>query len=236
MFVIFSSFLFFLICHLTAIYNFAKASSQLQKISTLHEKLNECAVSWGFSEEQLHTVYRTIALIFFEIGQKKRALDVTVQLLKSLDEAISTTDAETIVKPAVVIAINSNSMDFKQRANLFEALGMQRLPGDLMTLVALLRILCDGSVTDLKTYLSNASNEAVLKAHDISVASIERKVKIFALATLAADAANKTLTVATIASALQIAEEDVEEWVVEAISEGVVQASINQMNGTVTVK
>lgn len=84
---------------------------------------------------------------------KETCLGCDSTMLKSLDEAISTTDVETIVKPVVVIAINLNSMDFKQRANLFEALGMQRLPRDLMTLVALLRILCDSSVTDLKILL-----------------------------------------------------------------------------------
>jgi translation initiation factor 3 subunit M len=90
-------------------------------------------------------------------------------------------------------------------------------------------------VADWKTFIANSSNEAVLKNYDISAAVIERKVRVFTLASLAIDAANKTLTFAAIASALQISEEDVEEWVVEAISEGVVQAAINQMNGTVTV-
>lgn len=219
-----------------AIYNYAKASNQLQKISTLHEKLCDWIVSWGFDETKQQTLYRTIATVFFEVGQKKKALDVTVQFLKSLDDAISAADAEAVIKPAVLVAIKSNSSDFKQRANLFEALGMQRLPGDLMTLSTLLRILCDGSVTDWKAFIGNTSNEAVLKAHDISVAVIERKVRIFTLASLAADAVNKTLTFAAIASAMQISEEDVEEWVVEAISEGVVQAAINQMNGTITVQ
>jgi translation initiation factor 3 subunit M len=220
---------------LIAIYNYAKASNQLQKISTLHEKLCDWIVSWGFDETQQQTLYRTIVTVFFEVGQKKKALDVTVQFLKSLDDAISAADAEAVIKPALLVAIKSNSSDFKQRANLFEALGMQRLPGDLMTLSTLLRILCDGSVTDWKAFIGNSSNEAVLKTHDISVAVIERKVRIFTLASLAADAVNKTLTFAAIASAMQISEEDVEEWVVEAISEGVVQAAINQMNGTVTV-
>lgn len=191
---------------------------------------------WGFDDSQQQNLYRTIATVFFEVGQKKKALDVTVHFLKSLDDAISAADAESIVKPAILAAINSNSSDFKQRANLFEALGMQRLPGDLMTLSSLLRILCDGSVADWKTFIANSSNEAVLKTYDISAAVIERKVRVFTLASLAVDSANKTLTFATIASALQISEEDVEEWVVEAISEGVVQAAINQMNGTVTVQ
>lgn len=200
--------------------------------------MSEWASSWSLDETQQQALLRTIATIFFEVGQKKRALDTTVQFLKSLDDALSASDAEAVVKPALLAAINSASADFKQRANLFEALGMQRLSGDLSALATLLRILCDGSVADWKAFISTATNEAVLKANEVSAAVIDRKIKIFTLSSLAADStsSNKTLSFAAIAGALQISEDDVEEWVVEAIAEGVVQAAINQMNGTVTVQ
>lgn len=220
-----------------AIYQYAKATNQLSKVSNFHERLNEWVASWSLTEEEQQTVYKTIAIIFQEQGSSKSALELTVQFLKALDGDLSAADAEAVVKPAVLYALSSPLNEFQQRSSLFEALGTLRLPAGFLPLVGLLRVLCDGSVADYKRFVEQADNRSVLAKHtEIDLDAIERKVKILTISSLAAEAQHKTLSYATISSALQVTVDEVEEWVVEAISEGVVVASIDQVAATVFVR
>ncbi len=55
------------------------------------------------------------------------------------------------------------------------------------------------------------------------------------LTRLAAQSTEKTLTFAAIRAALKVEEADVELWTIEAISEGLLEASIDQLTSTVNI-
>lgn len=61
-------------------------------------------------------------------------------------------------------------------------------------------------------------------------------MKLLTLCSLAAQATDKVLTFGAIQSALQVDAAEVELWVIEAIGERLLEASIDQLNSTVTVK
>lgn len=101
----------------------------------------------------------------------------------------------------------------------------------------LLKILCDGALPEFLAFYAAPTNKAVFAQHQLDAAALERSVRLLALCALAAQASDKVLSFAAVHSALQLgAAEEVEQWVIEAIGERLLEASIDQIAGTVTVK
>lgn len=78
-----------------------------------------------------------------------------------------------------------------------------------------------------------AQNEALLVKYKIDAAVAEDKMRLLTFASLGIDSPD--LTYQMIASALQISEDQVEEWVIRAISSGLVDAKINQLKSSVAI-
>lgn len=78
-----------------------------------------------------------------------------------------------------------------------------------------------------------AQNEALLVKYKIDAAVAEDKMRLLTFASLGIDSPD--LTYEMIASALQISEDQVEEWVIRAISSGLVDAKINQLKSSVAI-
>ncbi|KAI0558550.1 Translation initiation factor eIF3 subunit M [Gracilaria domingensis] len=76
-------------------------------------------------------------------------------------------------------------------------------------------------------------NEALLKKHSIDVDVAEDKMRLLTFASLGID--SQDLTYDMIANALRIPEGQVEEWVIRAISSGLVDGKINQLQSSVAI-
>ena len=101
------------------------------------------------------------------------------------------------------------------------------------SLVSLLKVLCDGSLEDFKKF--QASNAAIFTKYSLSSSDIEHDVKLLTLCSLAANSLNKVLPYATVSSDLQIPEQDVEMWIIDAISSGLIDGAMDQLNSTITI-
>lgn len=64
---------------------------------------------------------------------------------------------------------------------------------------------------------------------------IEYKMKLLAIASLAAQASNQVLAYSVIANTLKIPLEEVEDWIIDAISQSLVDGSMDQISNTFTV-
>lgn len=78
-----------------------------------------------------------------------------------------------------------------------------------------------------------SKNEALLKKYGIDIAVADKKMRLLTFASLGIDSPD--LTYDMIASALQISEDEVEDWVIRAISSGLVDAKINQLKSSVAI-
>lgn len=107
------------------------------------------------------------------------------------------------------------------------------MSAQLSALTNLLKILCDGSLDDFLVF--KAANAQVFADSKLNATDLETKIKLLTLCSLAAQAANRTISYQTISSALKIAAEEVELWVIEAISQNLINGSIDQLNSTVTI-
>lgn len=101
-------------------------------------------------------------------------------------------------------------------------------------LVDLLKIIVDGALPEYLAF--QTANKAVFAQHSLDAEALERAVKLLTLSSLAAQAVDKQLAFGAIESGLQIDAAEVELWVIEAIAEKLLEASIDQLNGTVTIQ
>lgn len=99
-------------------------------------------------------------------------------------------------------------------------------------LVDLLRILCTES---LPTYLSfESKNKEFMLSKGLSPDAIKHSMYLLTMCSLAVD--TPLLTYEDVANALSVTIDDVETWIVESISSGLIDATIDQSASTVLVR
>lgn len=106
-----------------------------------------------------------------------------------------------------------------------------RLEGDRKLLFELINIFVRDDLAVFTDF--RAKNGSLLEKYEIDIAVAEKKMRLLTFASLGID--SQDLTYGMIAKALQIPEEEVEEWVIRAISSGLVDAKINQLKSSVAI-
>merc|ERR1712151_1028157 len=99
-------------------------------------------------------------------------------------------------------------------------------------LVSLCGIFLSGTVNDLRDF--HAKKKNLFDEHELSFQDAMSKIRLLTLATLAHGRSEMSLS--EVAQALEESEDGVEPWVVRAISEGVIDGRIDQLNCKVLVK
>jgi len=101
-------------------------------------------------------------------------------------------------------------------------------------IVKLLDVFVSGGPSDLESFFSK--QEAFCELHGFNYAQCLRKIRLLELATHAANSPNGQLSLTPLAAKLSMSESDVEELVVLAIGENLLDAKIDQINKVVLVK
>ena len=98
----------------------------------------------------------------------------------------------------------------------------------------LLRVICSGSLPSLATFDSDSTKSDLLTKHGIALSDLQHAMKLLTLCSLGS--AEATISYAKIAKALSIPVQDVEVTVVEAISLGLIDATMDQFTATVAIR
>jgi len=104
--------------------------------------------------------------------------------------------------------------------------------GKQAKLVELCTLFLNGDVKDLDNF--HKENEAVFKEHELNFQDAMSKMRLLTLATRVHG--KSEITLKEVAAALEEKEDNVERWVVRALSEGVIDGRIDQLNHKVLVK
>lgn len=95
----------------------------------------------------------------------------------------------------------------------------------------MLDIICTGKLEHFVDF--ETSNKPFLSNYDIDVTTIRYNIRLMTLCALGCDKTN--LSFKEIATTLEVDEETVEEWVVDAVGQGLMLAQIDQAMSTVCV-
>jgi len=101
-------------------------------------------------------------------------------------------------------------------------------------LIELCKLFLSGDVKDLDKFHKDKANSAVFKDYDIEFDTAMAKMRLLTLATRVHG--RSEITLKEVAEALQEDVEKVEPWVVRALSDGVIDGRIDQLNHKVLVK
>merc|ERR1712070_817186 len=99
-------------------------------------------------------------------------------------------------------------------------------------LIELCKLFLNGDVKDLDTFYKK--NEKVFKDYDVNYQEAKSKIRLLTLATKVHG--KSEIALSDVAKALEESEDNVETWVVRALSEGVIDGRIDQLNHKVLVK
>jgi len=96
----------------------------------------------------------------------------------------------------------------------------------------LCKLFLNGDVKDLDKF--HKGNDKVFKEHDLNFEDLRAKMRLLTLATKVHG--KSEISLADVAKDLEESEDKVEKWVVKALSEGVIDGRIDQLNHKVLVK
>jgi len=99
-------------------------------------------------------------------------------------------------------------------------------------LIELCKLFLNGDVKDLDSF--HKKNEKVFKEYELNFQDAMSKMRLLTLATKVHG--KSEISLAEVAEALEEKEDNVEKWVVRALSEGVIDGRIDQLNHKVLVK
>merc|ERR1711871_26713 len=214
-----------------ATFKYALDSSQSSVVSKFHDKVSYWINEWKLNIEDQRELYQLISDILGKDGRE----EALVYLVKYLDSYVGESypiDVQKRVEEAVLSAVRSPVHAYDDRLKLYEALSKQQFGStDLGKLVELLRILCSDTLQTYKKFA--AENATIFSNFNLDQQNVERSMKLLTLCTLGSKM--KFLSYAKIAEELEIKYEDVEEWVVDAISNKLLEASMDQFKSQVQV-
>jgi len=99
-------------------------------------------------------------------------------------------------------------------------------------LIELCKLFLNGDVKELDKF--QKANDKVFKEHDLNFEDLRAKMRLLTLATKVHG--KSEISLADVAKDLEESEDKVEKWVVKALSEGVIDGRIDQLNHKVLVK
>lgn len=185
-------------------------ASQISQVSTWAEEWE------GLTLDQKKQLFLTAAKIL-ESTDKKASSEFILKAVALSDKPDENTN--TLVRNALESEL---VYDFDP----ILALSAVQALGKNSPLLILLKTVYEGDLAGLKA--NNGANLASEAGVDFE--SIEQKTRVAALAAVASKASSRTLGYNEIASAIDVEEDEVETWVINAIRAGLVEGRLSQLD------
>jgi len=215
-----------------AIIKFANASHNselvIKEVSSEH-RLNSRIKQWGANTDQIRTVYKLIRDTFRDNGRSIEAYHWSVKFLSTFDGP----DATQLHEAAGAVLEAIKQPDLLQFDVLLDLILVKQLETskDHTKLYQLLKIFVSEHFESYKSFVGQ--NADYLKSVGLKEEECTFKMRLLSLATLGA--ASQEVSYSLIAKTLQIDENDVESWVITAMSEDVLEAKMDQLRRVVTI-
>jgi len=218
-----------------SIIDYASKAGLFDQVLPYLEYLENWMSDWDLSAVEKRALYLDISQYMRVLGKRNEAfayLKQHHQLYKG--ESASVLESAPVVETSIQLV--KDAVGLPSVILFDDIVAFDTMKALSKTKHAQLCKLCDvfltGSVTDLRSF--HEKNTKLFKEHDLSFEDAMAKIRLLALASLAHG--KNELTLAMVAETLEEKEENVEPWVVRAISEGVVDGRIGQLNQKVFVK
>mmetsp|Transcript_29716 Transcript_29716/g.55693 ORF Transcript_29716/g.55693 Transcript_29716/m.55693 type:complete len:403 (-) Transcript_29716:281-1489(-) len=137
-------------------------------------------------------------------------------------------------KKAAIGAIRDPVSLFVQQRKILSQPAIEALGGSDAQLLALLKIFQEGKLGDYYAFIKSNGGDTVLAQWDLSSEECVRYMRILSLCSLAAD--HEEIPYSVVAETLQTSPDEVEKWVIAAVSSGLLNAKMDQLQEKVLVE
>lgn len=203
-------------------------------VDTILPKIDTFLRQWQMGIPEKRKMYKVCYEALKNADMPEKAFAFNVKQL-SLYNGATAEEFDSIEQAAVNVIVQAIRLPKLYRFDtLLELDAVKRFEtkdGDYRLLFELISIFVRDDLAVFSDF--SKSNQKLLTKYDINVAIAEDKMRLLTFASLGIDSPD--LTYDMIASALQISEDLVEEWVIRAISSGLVDAKINQLKSSVAI-
>lgn len=176
---------------------------------------------WGASPADSRSVYVKVAELCDLAETEQRATEYLIRAVETFTEKDDSKDLTITTINAVL-----NEEDRLIVDDLLVLQPVKALQQSSSAHFELLTTLANGNFAELKAF--SAANESFFSTNSVSREIIDHKFKVLTIASLAARQDNRKLRYADIAAALEIADVEVELWIIEAIKSKLVEGKMSQ--------
>lgn len=200
----------------TTVVEFAAKTGNARLLTPQFKSLPQWLNEWGLNETQRSQLYARIGSILSQSGDDKA--------FKCLFEAAKFSEATEVAAQVVALALASDDVyDFDEVLGLASVRALKTAQPELYT------VLEKVSAGDIKGLQSTKLPAGV------DADAVDRKVRVLALSQACYTSKERSVSYATIASAIDVPEDDVELWVIDAIRAGLIEGRLSQMDRVLDV-
>lgn len=210
---------------LLSIVDVIRTSGNYETLRPQLANLDSWVTEWEMDGDQKRKLYLAIS----EAAAATREVDESylylVKGLRTLQDEASSSEARELSIRALKTALqNEKHFDFEDLTALDS---IQALRKSDQTWADLLELFSSENYEEFQDFVE--SNPSFLADNGMNEETLVRKIRLLTLASLAAHASQtRTLSYKAIASALHVADSDVEVWVIDSIRSGLVEGKLSQ--------
>jgi translation initiation factor 3 subunit M len=213
---------------LMEILKFQKQHGMFEALKPYLPHLEAWIETWGTDEELQRNMYTEIAEVAMEAGHPEESYQYVLRALRTFDaddrEELTSEEAQKLALRAVRMALMSNTLYLFQ--DLRDIPCVEALNDSHPVYAQLLEIFAEQDLEDFNDF--NDEHEGWIEQQKLDMEKLTRKMRLLSFASLAASTPSREIEHAKIVKALQIPEEDVEMWTIDAIRAGLVEGKLSQ--------
>lgn len=164
---------------------------------------------------------------------KERKQTYMLLFLGTYDDALDA-EAKSCAKEASVFAIRDPISLFSTQRRILSIPAVSALQKSQPALYDLLKIFMEGKLQDYRDFTSMPDKMTVFKSCDLDESECMKNMCLLSLVSLAGE--HEEIPYSAIASTLNIQEDEVEQWVIRAVSSGLMKAKMDQLRKVVLVE
>lgn len=211
------------------ILTYSSSSKHPEVIITHFKDIEKRIAEWGLDANRTRELYKKIRDIYKQSHKNNEAHKWTIQYLNLLDNNSNSEENEAVNAALEAIRLP----DLFQFDSLLDVQAIKQLEKHPKhaKLFQLLTIFVRDNLDTFKSFIN--ANTGLLHQLGIDEEEATKKMRYLSLASLAS--VQHEIAYTTIAKALQINENEVEQWVIACIAEGILEAKMDQMKNVIRV-
>jgi len=215
------------------ILQYSIASELTKAVVPVLDQVDRLLQEWNATPQQKRDTYKAIVDVLGNSNPNSMKLfENQKKFLKAIEDTEDMSVAAEVAVSASVLAMKLD--EIHQVDDLLELKAVQHLASvpEHKTTFELLKIFCEGNLNSFEEFVK--TNSSTLGDLGLSFEDFKKKMRLLSLSALSNG--QTALKYSQIADCLQIGSEEVEYWVISAISANIIDAKIDQANEQVFIR